>query len=267
MSGLRSLCSSCYLHATYLFHLAVDRVEVDDRICSRCNLFDDQAYGCSRIGGLSRRHRVQHALRPFHRAIFIGKLQQQHQSPSTEQPLRARVELIWRFCFLSSAIKLPSTSASLQRSMRQFRKLIPVSSFNTTSMRHWGPTGRIFCLYKEQRMTSSYPTISEKSCSENRLQHFKFFQVCIRSPQARPVHHTHKVQDSTLPSQVDYFHSLVPLDVSNHRNAAIFGYPSWVYKAISSKDGNTYALRRLEGRATRYRIRCNTLNRLLNTAR
>jgi len=37
------------------------------------------------------------------------------------------------------------------------------------------------------------------------------------------------------------------LDVSNQRNASIFGYPSWIYKAVSSKDGNTYALRRLEG--------------------
>lgn len=53
--------------------------------------------------------------------------------------------------------------------------------------------------------------------------------------------------DSTLPAQIDHFHSLVPLDTSNQKNASLFGYPSWVYKAVSSKDGNTYALRRLEG--------------------
>jgi PAB-dependent poly(A)-specific ribonuclease subunit 3 len=53
--------------------------------------------------------------------------------------------------------------------------------------------------------------------------------------------------DTQLPAQVDYFHSLVPLDLSHQKNAAIFGYPSWVYKAQSSKDGNFYALRRLEG--------------------
>lgn len=53
--------------------------------------------------------------------------------------------------------------------------------------------------------------------------------------------------NSQLPAQVDYFHSLVPLDLSHQKNATIFGYPSWVYKAQSSKDGNFYALRRLEG--------------------
>ena len=54
--------------------------------------------------------------------------------------------------------------------------------------------------------------------------------------------------DSQLPAQLDHFHSLVPLDTTHQKNAAIFGYPSWVYKAQSSKDGNFYALRRLEGK-------------------
>ncbi|KAA8651660.1 PAN-complex poly(A)-binding subunit PAN3 [Aspergillus tanneri] len=53
--------------------------------------------------------------------------------------------------------------------------------------------------------------------------------------------------NTQLPAQVDYFHSLVPLDLNHQKNAAIFGFPSWVYKAQSSKDGNFYALRRLEG--------------------
>ncbi|KAJ5872808.1 uncharacterized protein N7529_005161 [Penicillium soppii] len=53
--------------------------------------------------------------------------------------------------------------------------------------------------------------------------------------------------NTQLPAQVDYFHSLVPLDLSHQKNAMIFGYPSWIYKAQSSKDGNYYALRRLEG--------------------
>ena len=54
--------------------------------------------------------------------------------------------------------------------------------------------------------------------------------------------------DTQLPAQVDYFHSLVPLDLNHQKNATIFGFPSWVYKAQSSKDGNFYALRRLEGK-------------------
>ncbi|KAK9852001.1 hypothetical protein MYU51_008955 [Penicillium brevicompactum] len=53
--------------------------------------------------------------------------------------------------------------------------------------------------------------------------------------------------NTQLPAQVDYFHSLVPLDLSHQKNAATFGYPSWIYKAQSSKDGHFYALRRLEG--------------------
>ncbi|KAJ5578429.1 PAN2-PAN3 deadenylation complex subunit PAN3 [Penicillium hispanicum] len=53
--------------------------------------------------------------------------------------------------------------------------------------------------------------------------------------------------NTQLPAQVDYFHSLVPLDLSLQKSATTFGYPSWVYKAQSSKDGNFYALRRLEG--------------------
>jgi PAB-dependent poly(A)-specific ribonuclease subunit 3 len=53
--------------------------------------------------------------------------------------------------------------------------------------------------------------------------------------------------NTQLPAQIDYFHSLVPLDLNHQKNATIFGFPSWVYKAQSSKDGNFYALRRLEG--------------------
>lgn len=52
--------------------------------------------------------------------------------------------------------------------------------------------------------------------------------------------------NSTLPT-LEQYHSLVCLDTSQQKNQSLFGYQSWVYKAVSSKDGNTYALRRLEG--------------------
>ena len=45
----------------------------------------------------------------------------------------------------------------------------------------------------------------------------------------------------------------MPLDTNSQKNATLFGYPSWIYKAVSSKDGNTYALRRLEGSTTSMR--------------
>lgn len=53
-------------------------------------------------------------------------------------------------------------------------------------------------------------------------------------------------KDVGLP-QVDAYHSLVPLDMTNQKSTQIFGYPSWIYKAFSSGDGKTYALRRVEG--------------------
>jgi PAB-dependent poly(A)-specific ribonuclease subunit 3 len=52
--------------------------------------------------------------------------------------------------------------------------------------------------------------------------------------------------NSHLP-QLDNYHSLVALDMTQRKNANIFGYPSWVYKATSSKTGKLYCLRRLEG--------------------
>ncbi|KAF8473436.1 hypothetical protein BDZ91DRAFT_770578 [Kalaharituber pfeilii] len=54
------------------------------------------------------------------------------------------------------------------------------------------------------------------------------------------------LQNVGLP-QVDAYHSLVPLDLSNQKSTQIFGYPSWIYKAFSSGDGKAYALRRVEG--------------------
>ncbi|KAK5132366.1 hypothetical protein LTR08_009137 [Meristemomyces frigidus] len=53
--------------------------------------------------------------------------------------------------------------------------------------------------------------------------------------------------NSTLPQSVEYFHSLVALDTNSPKAQSTFGYPSWVYKATSSRDGHTYALRRIEG--------------------
>lgn len=44
------------------------------------------------------------------------------------------------------------------------------------------------------------------------------------------------------------YHSLVALDTSQNRSTALFGWPSWVYKAKSTKDDRYYCLRRLEGK-------------------
>lgn len=59
---------------------------------------------------------------------------------------------------------------------------------------------------------------------------------------------TFLILDTSLPKNIKGYHSLVPLDTSRDREGSMrrFGYPSWVYKADSSKFGKKYALRRLE---------------------
>lgn len=51
--------------------------------------------------------------------------------------------------------------------------------------------------------------------------------------------------NSSLPP-IEQFHSLVCLDTVQNKSQSLFGYPSWVYKAVSGKDGHTYTLRRIE---------------------
>ncbi|KAL3483206.1 hypothetical protein BJX62DRAFT_220682 [Aspergillus germanicus] len=89
---------------------------------------------------------------------------------------------------------------------------------------------------------------SQNTLAYQRSVHDLFLQNDFREELQKKAAATLQTLPNTqLPAQVDYFHSLVPLDLSHQKNAAIFGYPSWVYKAQSSKDGNFYALRRLEG--------------------
>jgi PAB-dependent poly(A)-specific ribonuclease subunit 3 len=50
-----------------------------------------------------------------------------------------------------------------------------------------------------------------------------------------------------LPSHIESYHSLVPLD-TNHKNSNLLGgYTTWVYKAQSSANGHFFVLRRVEG--------------------
>ncbi|KAL1927009.1 hypothetical protein VTP01DRAFT_5339 [Rhizomucor pusillus] len=50
-----------------------------------------------------------------------------------------------------------------------------------------------------------------------------------------------------LPEEVHVYHSLYPLDEPMGQPGQFFGHPSWVYKAVSSVDGKTYTLLRIEG--------------------
>ena len=55
-----------------------------------------------------------------------------------------------------------------------------------------------------------------------------------------------RAPDVPLPD-VEQFHTLVSLDLSDSKSERLFGYPSWLYKAVSGNDGNYYCLRRLQG--------------------
>ena len=84
-----------------------------------------------------------------------------------------------------------------------------------------------------------------KRSRRNPPQLFRFYQVrnSINIFQCR----AHHLSDSQLPSQIESYHSLVPLD-TNHKSSNIFGgYTTWVYKAQSSANGHFFALRRVEG--------------------
>ena len=106
---------------------------------------------------------------------------------------------------------------------------------------------RIFRAINAMCMTFSCPTLTERSCNVWwRLRTRSSPVSCIQSVSSLEELLTSMI-DSTLPTQVDHFHSLVPLDTVNQKSAATFGYPSWIYKAVSTKDGKLYALRRLEG--------------------
>jgi len=83
----------------------------------------------------------------------------------------------------------------------------------------------------QRKSEASLQTFSSKSCG-SRL----------------PVPRDLLSADTALPQQIEHFHSLVALDTNAQKSASAYGYPSWVYKATSSKDGYNYALRRLEGR-------------------
>jgi PAB-dependent poly(A)-specific ribonuclease subunit 3 len=71
----------------------------------------------------------------------------------------------------------------------------------------------------------------------------------IREDMHKKSHATLQVMPPTaMPLPVlEHYHSLFPLDTSSRKNAAIFGYTSWVYKATSSRNGRYYCLRRLDG--------------------
>ncbi|KUJ23634.1 PAB-dependent poly(A)-specific ribonuclease subunit PAN3 [Mollisia scopiformis] len=80
-----------------------------------------------------------------------------------------------------------------------------------------------------------------------RLAHDFFIPNDLREELQKKSEATRQVMPNSQLPVVDHYHTLVPLDTNHHKNATVFGYPSWVYKAVSSKNGYTCVLRRIEG--------------------
>ncbi|KAF5656672.1 poly(A)-specific ribonuclease [Fusarium heterosporum] len=81
----------------------------------------------------------------------------------------------------------------------------------------------------------------------HRVPHDFFLPEKEREEIARKLEAAGQVLPNSQLPQLDNYHNLVPLDTTHRKNANIFGYPSWVYKATANKNGNLYCLRRLEG--------------------
>ncbi|RSL38908.1 hypothetical protein CEP53_014475 [Fusarium sp. AF-6] len=81
----------------------------------------------------------------------------------------------------------------------------------------------------------------------HRVPHDFFLPEKERQEIARKLEAAGQVLPNSQLPQLDNYHNLVPLDTTHRKNANIFGYPSWIYKATATKTGHVYCLRRLEG--------------------
>lgn len=80
-----------------------------------------------------------------------------------------------------------------------------------------------------------------------RLTHDFFMPEKTREDLQRKAEATLQVMPNSQLPTLDNFHTLVALDTSHQKSATVFGFPGWLYKSTSSKNGKMYCLRRLEG--------------------
>ncbi|KAK9701551.1 PAB-dependent poly(A)-specific ribonuclease subunit 3 [Basidiobolus ranarum] len=96
--------------------------------------------------------------------------------------------------------------------------------------------------------TTPLPQVSSLPSSRKTIHSFFISDELRERLQKRneAIHHSNP-HDLTTPSEVHVYHSLYPLDDSSHTESKrMFGYPTSVYKATSSIDGQPYVLRRIE---------------------
>ncbi|KHO00385.1 PAB-dependent poly(A)-specific ribonuclease subunit PAN3 [Metarhizium album ARSEF 1941] len=81
----------------------------------------------------------------------------------------------------------------------------------------------------------------------HRMTHDFFITEKLREDMQKRAEASLQVMPNSQLPQMENYHTLVPLDINHRKTINTFSYSSWVYKAISSKTGNLYCLRRLEG--------------------
>ncbi|KAL9088648.1 MAG: hypothetical protein Q9159_002984 [Coniocarpon cinnabarinum] len=88
----------------------------------------------------------------------------------------------------------------------------------------------------------------ENLLAYQRTAHDFFISESLRQDLTRKAELTlQEFPNASLPPAVEHFHSLVPLDTVSQKSSNVFGYSTWLYKVMSSQDGNYYTLRRIAG--------------------
>jgi len=99
--------------------------------------------------------------------------------------------------------------------------------------------------------TPSLPFISNPPMQKHPLHSFFIPDDLRHMIQARQdATHLGNVPVQGLPHEVGPYHSLMPLD-RRMGVSKIYGYPTPLYRAVSSIDGGVYCLRRVEGESRR----------------
>ncbi|OAR02084.1 hypothetical protein LLEC1_05010 [Akanthomyces lecanii] len=136
---------------------------------------------------------------------------------------------------------------------------LPAAQFNPYAENHGGLSGAAQQFYQGAGAFSAplqplqyhlYAPVGphrEDLMQYHRVTHDFFIPEKLREEMQRKSEASLQVMPNSQLPQLDNYHSLVALDTSQRKNVSIFGYPSWVYKVTSSKTGNNYCLRRIEG--------------------
>lgn len=136
---------------------------------------------------------------------------------------------------------------------------LPGAQFNPYAENHGGlagaaqqfyQTGAAFTAPMQPLQYHLYAPVGphrEDLMPYHRVAHDFFIPEKLREEMQRKTEASLQVMPNSQLPQLENYHSLVALDTTQRKNVSLFGYSSWLYKATSSKTGNIYCLRRIEG--------------------